>query len=276
MSDYDDKEISQQDGAPYELYEWVGTYRSYYMTTDSIPHVFNSTTYNPVSGLKRSTLKAGTHEEDNIDLTIIVPITEQIVKDYGFQTTPPALDLTIYRFQRDAATFVPYWKGPVASIIINGEEATLRTPSKFGNILQGNIPNVYVQPPCNNVLFDERCKVSRVSNSLDTVVSAISSDGLQISIPSIGGFPNGWFVGGEIAIPARNERRMIVAQTGAILTVNYGFSRISVGTSIQVTAGCDHSFTSANGCPKFNNQINFGGCPFVPGESNNPFTNGIS
>lgn len=274
MSDYDDKELSVDDSAPFELYEWVGTYRNYYMTSDSIPHVFNRQTYNPVPGLKRSTLKAGTHEEDNIDLTITLPITEQIVKDYGFQTTPPALDLTIYRFQRDAATYVPYWKGPVASIVINGEDATIRTPSKFGNILQGNIPNVYVQPPCNNVLFDERCKVSRAANSVSTVVSIV--DGVNITIASIGSFPNGWFVGGEIAIPARNERRMIVAQSGQLLTVNYAFSRIAVGTSVEVTAGCDHSYISANGCPKFGNQLNFGGCPFVPGESNNPFTNGIS
>lgn len=274
MSDYDDKELSVDDSAPYELYEWVGTYRNYYMTSDAISHLFNSQTYNPVPGLKRSTLKAGTHEEDNIDLTITLPITEQLVKDYGFQTTPPSLDLTIYRFQRDAATFVPYWKGPVASIVINGEDATIRTPSKFGNILQGNIPNVYVQPPCNNVLFDERCKISRAANSVSTVVSIV--EGTQITIASAGSFPNGWFVGGEIAIPARNERRMIVAQSGAVLTVNYAFSRITPGMSVEVTAGCDHSFTSANGCPKFGNQINFGGCPYVPGESNNPFTNGIS
>lgn len=273
MSDYDDKEESVGDSAPFELYEFVGTYRNYYMTTDALPHVFNSQTFNPVAGLKRSTLKVGTHEDDNVDMTIQIPIIEQIVKDYAFQTTPPSLILTIYRFQRDAATYVAYWKGPIASISVDDEFATFRTPSKFGSLLSGNIPNVYVQPPCNNVLFDERCKVSRTANSLDTQVSAV--EGRVISIPSLGGFPDGWFVGGEVAIPARNERRMIVAQSGNLLTVNYEFGRISVGTSVQVTAGCDHSYNGANGCPKFNNQPNFGGCPFVPGESNNLFQSGV-
>lgn len=273
MSDYDDKEESVGDSAPFELYEFVGSYRNYYMTSDVLAHVFNSATYNPVPGLKRSTLKVGTHEDDNVDMTVTLPITEQIVKDYAFQTTPPSLVLTIYRRQRDAATWVAYWKGPIASISVDDEFVTFRTPSKFGSMLSGNIPNVYVQPPCNNVLFDERCKVSRVSNSLDTQVSAV--EGRNISIPSLGGFPDGWFIGGEIAIPARNERRMIVAQAVAILTVNYEFARISVGTSVQVTAGCDHSYNGANGCPKFNNQPNFGGCPFVPGESNNVFQSGV-
>lgn len=273
MSDYDVMEESIDDSAPYELYEWVGTYRNYFMTTDMLTHVFNGSNYNPVAGLKRSTLKAGTHDEDNVDMTITIPITEQIVKDYGFQTTPPRLVLNIYRFQRDAATFVQYWKGPVASISIDDENATFRTPSKFGNMLQGSIPNIYIQPPCNNVLFDDFCRVSRVLNSVDTVVTSI--EGRVINISSTGSFPDGWFIGGEIAMPSNNERRMIVAQTGPLLTVNYAFANLSVGSSVQVTAGCDHSYDGVNGCPKHNNQKNFGGCPFVPGESNNPFTSGI-
>lgn len=273
MSDYDIKEESISDSAPFELYEFVGTYKNYYMTTDAIPHILNSFTFNPVAGMKRGGLKVGTHDDDNVDITIDIPIIEQIVKDYAFQTTPPSLSVTIYRLQRDAGTYVAYWKGPIASITVNDEFATFRIPSKFGSILQGNIPNVYVQPPCNNVLFDELCKVSRVANSLDTQVSSI--EGRVIGIPSIGGFPNGWFIGGEIAIPARNERRMIVNQSGTVLTINYEFSRIAVGTAIQVTAGCDHSYSGANGCPKFANQRNFGGCPFVPGESNNVFVTGV-
>ena len=273
MSDYDIKEESVSDSAPFELYEFVGTYKNYYMTTDAIPHILNSFTFNPVAGMKRGGLKVGTHDDDNVDITIDIPIIEQIVKDYAFQTTPPSLSVTIYRLQRDAGTYVAYWKGPIASITVNDEFATFRIPSKFGSILQGNIPNVYVQPPCNNVLFDELCKVSRVANSLNTQVSSI--EGRVIGIPSIGGFPNGWFIGGEIAIPARNERRMIVNQSGSLLTINYEFSKLSVGTSIQVTAGCDHSYSGANGCPKFANQRNFGGCPFVPGESNNVFVTGV-
>lgn len=41
MSDYDDKEESVGDSAPFELYEFVGSYRNYYMTSDVLAHVFN-------------------------------------------------------------------------------------------------------------------------------------------------------------------------------------------------------------------------------------------
>ena len=273
MTDYDIKEESRQDSAPVELYEFKGTYRNYYMTSDYIPHNFNSAVFIPTAGLERSSLKVGTHEDDTVDITVNLPITEQIVKDYGFQTTPPSLILTVYRLQRDALNWVAYWKGAVASIVVNDEFATMRIPSKFSSMLSGNIPNVYIQPPCNNVLFDELCKVSRAANSIDTSIATLN--GRELSIPSLGGFPDGWFVGGEIVIPTRNERRMIVEQTGTLLKVNYEFAKISVGTPVQVTAGCDHSYEGVNGCPKFSNQPNFGGCPFVPGESNNVFQTGV-
>lgn len=273
MTDYDDKETSIDDGAPYELYQFIGTYRSYYMTNDLVDHVYEGRTYVSTNGLKRSSIKAGTHEESNIDMTVELPIAEQIVRDYAFQTTPPALELIIHRFQRDAATSVIYWRGPVVSIVVANKRATLRVPSTFSAILQGNIPSVYVQPPCNHVLFDEMCGVSRVANSVDTNI--VSVVGKEVTVASTGAFPAGWFVGGEVVVPSRNERRMVIAQAGTVLTVNYEFARLLPGEAVQIAAGCDHSYTGVNGCPKFNNKPRFGGCPFVPGEGNNPYTTGI-
>lgn len=276
MSDYDVKEESISDSAPFELYEFIGTYSNYYLTSDNLPHSFNSKTYNPVAGLKRNALGVVSHGADNKGFEVIIPVTEQIVKDYGFQTTPPSLTLNIWRLQRDAVNSVKYFSGIVSSVSITGEFAKIGIQGLFSYILNASVPNCYVQPPCNNVLFDELCKVSRTNNSLMTTISSVLlADSRIITIPSIGVFPNGFFVGGEIAVTSRNERRMIVNQTGTVLTVNYPFAKISVGTSVQVTAGCDHSYAGAGGCPKFNNQANFGGLPFVPGEANNIFIRGV-
>lgn len=273
MTDYDDKELSTDEGAPLELYEFIGTYRSYFMTSDAIAYTLSGKTYLPTPGLKRDEIIISSHEDDAKDLNIEIPITEQMVIDYGFQTTPPALDLVIHRIHRGTGTDVTYWAGPVTSFVINGDKAKIRSPSKFQILLSGNVPNVYVQPVCNNALFDARCKVPRVANSLDT--SVLTYGGLIVVLPSLGGFPDGFFVGGEIVIPAYNERRMITAQAGTALTINYPFVGMASGTTVQVTGGCDHSYEGPNGCPKYANQRNFGGTPFAPGESLNPFTKGL-
>ena len=273
---YRDQENSLSGGAPYELYEWIGTYANYYYTSDQFPHIFNGITYQPLAGLTRGSIKAGTHAEDNTDLTVTLPITSQLAQDYAFQVTPPALQLNIYRFQRDATLSTDYevaWSGPVNSITVANEKASFIVPSMFGNLLRGAVPNVYIQPPCNNVLFDAQCKVSRAANSVATTV--VTNAGLTLTVGSLTAFPPGWFIGGEVVASGTNERRMIINQAGSVLTLNYSFGKLAIGAQVQVSSGCDHSYTGANGCPKYNNQVNFGGCPFVPGETNDPYAKGL-
>jgi len=273
MSDYDIYDESLEDGAPYELYEWVGTYRNYYMTTDRYNHTLNEKVYIATEGLSRSEIICNTHEDNDSSVEIKIPISNQIVKDYGFQISPPRLFLNIYRFHRGTSTYVIYFKGEVNGIETTGEESVFKIPNTFGNILSGNIPNVYIQPPCNHVLFDTLCKVDKELNSVLTTIEMVYD--LTIVVNTIGLFPDNWMKGGEISFAGRNERRTITSQIGRILHINYSFGRAGVGEAVIVTAGCDHSFTSANGCPKFSNQLNFGGQPFVPGESDNIFIIGV-
>lgn len=270
MTDFNDSEISLSSGSPFELYEFTGSYKTYRMTSDSLPHTFLGSLYPTMPGLKRGAVKIATHDQDGGSLNIQIPITEQIVKDYGFADTPPNLQITIYRLHRNASAWVVYWKGFINSFSVDGEFANLKSPSGFSNILQSNIPSVYIQPPCNNVLFDSRCKVNRSTYSLDTTVTVVAG-----SIITVAAVPAFSLVGGELAIVSKNERRTIIAQASNALTVNFPFAKISASTPVQVTAGCDHSFSGSNGCAKFSNKPNFGGFPFVPGEGNNPFTTGI-
>lgn len=275
MSDFDIREASAEDSAPVELYFFEGTYKNYYFTSDSVPITHLGFTYKPLAGLMREGFKVGTHNDDDQGIIVSIPISNQIVVEYGFENTPPKLDLTIFRRQRGLTTsYGEVWKGSISSISITNEIAKFKSLSKFAKMLGSNVPNVYFQGPCNNVLYDERCKVSRAANTLNTQIATIVNS-RTFTIPSLGAFADGHFLGGEIAIPAKNERRLIIAQAGTQLTVNYEFSGIEIGTSIEVTGGCDHSYDGAGGCLKFSNQVNFGGFPFVPGESNNVFASGV-
>lgn len=273
MSDYDIYEESQELGSPYELYKWEGTYRSYYMTSDKQTHRFLERDYIPVPGLSRSSLKCNTHEDSDSSLEIDVPINQQLVKDYAFQISPPELTLYVYRFHRAIEDYVLYFKGKITNIETSGEIATFKIPNIFNTILGGNVPNVYIQPPCNHALFDELCKVDFKLNSIETTIVSVNST--SIIVNSVGSFPNDWMKGGEIAFKFRNERRTIISQTGTSLVISYPFGKAGIGEQVILTAGCDHSFSGTNGCPKFSNQLNYGGFPFVPGESDNIFLTGV-
>lgn len=272
MTVYSDREASIHDGEPIECYEFVGPYKTYRFTSSDVAVIVNGNEYKPAA-IERTEIKAGVHDEDNLEIKISIPITSQLVKDYAFQVTPPRLTLTLYRVHRGtsfASDFAIAWKGDVTSMKVENNKATIAIPSIFGNALAGNIPAIVYQTPCNRVLFDEGCKVSRAANSHTTTVQEI--DGSSILLASVGGWPDGSFIGGEIADLAHNNRRMITAHASNLIVVNYPFANLTAGMEVVVTRGCDHAFNGD--CKnKYANQINFGGFPFIP--SINVFESGL-
>lgn len=276
MSDtYIQSEKSQSRGKPRELYRFEGTYGNYYYTSqqDDVeydngdgtgPHVYEAFT------LKRSNVKIGTHEDDGLDLTVEMPVSLKLVQDYAFQIAPPKLKLTVYRYHT-LAEVKTSWAGPVLGIKVSKGLATIRSPSILSNVLTGSCPSVYYQTPCNRILFDEGCKVSRNDNTVNTRVRAVSTSGTGLSVLSDGGRPDGFFNAGEVLLPS-GERRMIIGHVGNIITINFPFSKIVKNQQCQIVAGCDHAYNGD--CKnKFNNQPQFGGFVFIPNV--NPFVNGI-
>lgn len=261
---YLDDETSDNDGQPNELYKFEGAFQSYYYTTGPIIVPFDGNDYLPAT-LERGEVSAGTQADDNLAINIELPISVPLVQQYAFQIAPPSLRLTIYRYH-DIGEWIPYWQGFVGQIKVSDGRASLRSPSVLEFALSNNIPTVFYQTICNHVLFDGRCQVSELLWSQATTVSAVS--GRTIDVGTIGTL-NGVLVGGTATL-ASGETRMIVAQTGNQITVNYGFSDIAATDAITVRAGCNHDSDCVS---RFNNGINYGGFRYIPPD--NVFEQGI-
>lgn len=270
---FEDTERSRYDSAPVELYRFSGTFRSFYLTSSSKAVSFLGMEYLPVAGLSRGKIEVATQSEDHGELEVELPTTHQLVRDYAFQQTPPELSLILYRLQRDTGESAAIFRGKITGFKPGKDSTTLTIPSSFDDVLNSALPTVYIQPSCNHVLFDNRCKVSRAAFSNETEV--VSANGRQITVEAVSGRPSGFFVGGELFIPQTGERRSITEMVGNVVTVGFEFTRITQGMNVTLTAGCNLSYTSSGGCPKFNNKKNFGGFPYAPGETNNVFANGV-
>lgn len=270
MSAIDDMELSIHDSMPVELYEFIGSYKNYYYTSASESFQYDGRTYIPIVNLSRTSIKTGTNTDENAAVKVTMPVTTELITDYGFQTTPPKLELTIRRIYRELtpyeSNFRIYWRGPVTNISIKGKNAQIDVPSIFSSVLGASCPSFYFQSPCNHVLFDpDTCGVSRVANSVSTTVLQVLSNGQVIRMNSYGAFTPDEFVAGEIYIPSQNERRMIIgADIGnGELTVNYPFGRIQQGTAVQFTRGCDHAW-KGHCKTRYGNTDRFGGHPLIP------------
>lgn len=268
---YDVAEQSVHDGAPVECYKFTGTFRTYRYTSSSNRETVNGEEYQPVAG-KRGTIRSGTQADDSLALEITLPFNLDVVQDYGYAESPPSLTLEVYRVHRNtnfATDWVLLWKGEVTAFNIKGRKATVRVPSIFSRALQGDLPNVYYQGPCNHVLYDSLCKVSRATHSVTTTTTDVQT--LAFSVIDDGGV-DGVLAAGEAVCTRTGERRLILNNLAGTVTIGYPFVDLRVGDEVELTKGCDHSFTTCKA--KFGNAANFGGDPYIPAD--NPFMGDVS
>lgn len=265
------RENSDAQGEPIECYFFKGNNQNYFYTTSDQEVVINGDTYAPAT-MMRTEAEIGTQEEDNLEIMVTVPSELIIVKSYAFSIAPPKLNLTIYRFHKgDDPTLnnVIYWTGVVASFVWKGHLTEIHCPSIFAFILASNVPNKYYQGSCNNTLYDFNCKLNRSSFLFTTTILALS--GTTVVLTDTPTFPNGFLVTGDCFSTTASEHRMIMTNEGPSITINYPYSEVKVGDTVELTVGCDHSATTCKN--KFNNKVNFAGFDLVP--NYNPFIYGL-
>lgn len=271
MPDYLTLEQSANDGAPVECYKFLGSFRNYLYTSADTEQIVNGETYFPAA-VKRNGIRAGTQNDDSLALDIDLPFNVDLVVDYAYAESPPRLVCEVYRVHRDsnpATEWALYWKGRVTGFKVAGRVATIRVPSIFARALQGDLPNVYWQAPCNHVLYDSRCKVPRASHLITTTVTDVGTG--AFNVVDDGGV-DGALKAGEAVVTRTGERRLIMGNLAGTITINYRFVDLRVGDEVTMVDGCDHSFTTCKA--KFDNTINFGGHPYIPAD--NPFSGEIS
>jgi uncharacterized phage protein (TIGR02218 family) len=266
---FDSIERSRTDAQPIELFEFIGTFSTWRITTYQTQVVSAGGTFTPLAGLERGILKIGTQEEDSLALEMTLPFDHPMVAAYAYTTAPPKLDFTMYRVHlSDLTSPVTMWKGKVTTFTVEGRKAKFRVPSLFSYMLSGVAPQPRFQAPCNHILYDPRCQVNPATNQHATTVTAIAGNIIMVAGHP---FANNECNAGELIFSGGGQSRMITGSVGNDFTVTYPFSGLTVGAAVTLRRGCDRSFAMCKA--KFSNGINFGGVPLVP--DRNPFTSKI-
>lgn len=268
-TEYEIADQSVQDSAPLEAYKFTGTFKNYrYTSADRIIQIAGQN-YTPIA-VTRSNIKAGTQEDDNVSLDLTLPFDAEVVLDCGYGQTPPELHLTVYRLEGDdpdGDAWITYWQGIVRGFSVDGRGAKIQVPSIFSDALASDAPDVYYQVPCNHVLYDAHCTVSRALNTFTEdvqVYDAATTVTLQ-GIPTT----NGDLAAGDIINTRNGERRLILGNIGAVITIGYPFVDLLPGDTVELSRGCNHLGRDGDCLNKFNNYDNYGGDEDIPPD--NPF-----
>lgn len=260
-------ETGEASSQPVEVYTFLGTYNTYRLTSFHRDVTVAGNLYKAVA-MSRNRLKVGTQAEKEISIEVQLPFDHPMVREYGYQSSPPSLVMELRRAHfSDLTDAVLMWKGRVTGFSIEGRTAKLKIPSLFSYVLQGNTPTPRFQAPCNHVLYDVRCGVNPAAFQHTTTVVSVVGNVLDLASSP---FVSDACRGGRVIAPS-GEQRMVIGNVGTAFTVTYPFSRLEAGTSVTVQPGCDHTIGTCR--TKFSNKDNFGGFAGVP--DRNPFTSTI-
>lgn len=259
---YADDERSTRDGDPRELVEFLGPQIAYrYSLGDEIVH--EGHVYSPLPISLSPVGVSGTVDPPALDVRL--PVSANVVTDYGFGSPPRTLRLRVHRRQTRSAEWRVIWDGVVVGVKPSGRWAVVRSESQVGRRLSTTLPSVTVQRHCNHFLYDRHCRVDRLTYDFTALVTNVN--GASVTLNSIGIAPDQWFRAGEIVRDVDGERRAIVDQVGAVLKLSSPFNHLANGDGVTLYAGCDHTVGTCS--DRFNNLVNFGGHPSVP--SSNPW-----
>lgn len=265
VTTYAEAETSPDDGEPVDLYEFAGSNQTYRYTSGLASVEYGGQTFTPAAVSRgdvgaRSTIDAAT-------MTVTIATSAELVQDFGFGNPPRSLNLKIYRLQTLSGEARVIWDGRVIALAPRGRRTEVRSSSHVGERMATSIPSVSFQRLCNHFLYDDRCRVDRTVYDSDALVSGVSADGRTVTVNSIGIAPDQWYRSGEVVRALDSERRLVIAQVGAVLTLSAPFRTLANGDALTLYAGCDHGITMCS--DKFNNVPNFGGHPSIP--QSNPF-----
>jgi uncharacterized phage protein (TIGR02218 family) len=141
--------------------------------------------------------------------------------------------------------------------------STLATSFQRGGLRYG------YQKSCPHMLYAPlTCKMNKESFRTDGVITAVTST--SVTATAWASPANGWFAGGFIEyllVSGMTERRMVLSNSGGVLTLLGFIVGISIGDTVKAYAGCDRLVETCR--DKFSNLANHGGFPHTPGR--NPF-----
>lgn len=271
MATFDTLASSTEQSRPAELIELALGSAMYYYSTAEDPITSAGNIYLPVAA-ERGSVVEGTDQSDQ-PITIVVPASNDFAARYINVVPAERASATIFRIERDETptpTRVLVFKGLVHAVEFsrNGREAQIACMS-IQAAARRTIPRFTFQAQCNHQLYDLGCKVNPTSHHHSGIVTAVSGSTVTVSGLSASGKD---CKGGYCRPTGISDFRMVLSQSGDVLTLLLPFSASPLGLTLECFQGCDHNMTG-HCATRFDNVLEFGGHAFVP--TKNPFATGL-
>ena len=266
---YGTHEDSAESARPVELFTFTIDTTIYRYTSAEDTVTYSAQDYLSRQ-IDRSKPTLSSSESGRQQMEITLPADDPVASRYIGIVPPDRVSLQIIRYHRgDSPNGIILWDGRIISAKFEKQGSMCRLFSiSSESALSRQIPGRKYQGLCNHVLFDSLCQIVKASNKYSGNVSVVSGNTLTVDGLAASEGAD-WAVGGTIE--HGNDKRLVTAQSGDVLTLQLPFRDTPLSQTVDVYAGCDHTISTC--LTKFTNTINYGGFPFVP--TKNPFNTGL-
>ena len=256
-------EYSTNNGMPLTFYEFIRNDQKYYRYTNADRDV----EFNNMIWFSEAISNTGLSVGSGNNLEITLPSASKVVRIFrGVPPTKPVV-IKMYQLHENDNEFRVIWIGKIQEVKRESiEKARLITASVASSFERNGLRLTYGRS-CPYALYDHNCQIRQSNYKFANEIIAL--DGANITVnPS--NVMSGYFSGGymEYYIDDIQELRGLKSHVGNSIGVLGGTQGLQKGMKINLYPGCDKTIKTCN--EKFNNHLNYGGQPHIPGVS--PFT----
>lgn len=250
-------------GRPIELYRFTYGTTVIRYTDAEMPITHAGEVYTPTAIDRGVTENAGTLDRSSMEIK--VPRDASVAELYRIYPPSKPVLVTIYEGEAEDpdAEFKAFWHGRVTGCGWSGSETKLSAEPISTSMVRVGLRRNY-QYMCPHVLYGPKCQANKAAVSTGAVVEAITGRVVRINalLPDSGHYPGGMIEWGD-------ESRTILSTDGQNFTLTGITPTLSVGDTVAVVKGCDHTLPACRSIHA--NNLRFGGQPWIP--LKNPISN---
>lgn len=268
---YAGTDLTEENAQPVFLFTFTQGADTYRYTNTATDYFYSANTYTAGIVVVDKISQSSDTMKDAV--TLQLPLSSALALSF-LQYQPEAkTEVVITRTDRNETDGETVWRGTVATTSVSDGTMSVDCEPLYSALKRTGKRATYSRT-CRHVLYGFGCGLNPADFAATVTVTSV--DGAVIAIPLLPGSPNA-YTGGYIQT-ASGAKRAIASQPGMFVTLASPLHELSDlindnpgGFAVTVVQGCDHTYATC--VSKFNNRLNFGGCPYIP--TKNPFVKAV-
>lgn len=262
---YSEFETSLQNGQPIRLYQFQRGPMKWGYTSANQNITHQSIVFRTIEGGIIDDGIRQTEDTQADTLRLTVAANTDVAQMFRVIAPAQTVSVTIFDLHYGDTGFLVVWVGQIVGVrFVDNIKAEIQCQTIATTLERTGLRKTWSRQ-CPHTLYDNACQVKRNDFKTTGIIDRI--DGVSIGFAPAMAKKDGYYAGGYVEWTSQYglEQRGIEAHQADLLSLFGGTFGLSNGQEIAVYAGCDRTLKTCD--ETFNNVVNNGGAPHMPGKS---------